>query len=157
MRLGPLVVALLAVLALAACGSSGDEGGGDGGAPAAGGEALEISETEYSLDPSSLEVDSTGEVTIRVTNDGSIAHALEVENEDAGIEEETEEIQPGESAELTVNLSADGSYELYCPIGDHRERGMEGTLAVGGGGAAPTTTGDEDETTTEDDDGAFDY
>jgi uncharacterized cupredoxin-like copper-binding protein len=156
MRVAIVSVALvMGALGLAACGSS-DEGGNDQAAPG-GGQALEVSETEYQLDPSSLEVDSTGEVTIRVTNDGSETHAFEVENDDAGIEEETEDIAPGESAELTVDLSADGSYEIYCPIEDHRERGMEGTLTVGGGGAAPTTTGeDEDETTTEDD-GGYDY
>lgn len=149
MRLALVLAAAAAgALGLAACGSSDDEGE-DNAAPG-GGQVLTISETEYSLDPSSLEVDSTGEVTIRVTNDGSEVHSLEVENEDAGIEEETEDIQPGESADLTVNLSADGSYEIYCPIDDHRERGMEGTLTVGGGSAATTTGEDEDETTTED-------
>src|SRR5919109_3810603 len=135
MRLALVLAAVAAgALGLAACGSSDDEGE-DNAAAGGGGQALTISEVEYSLDPSTLEVDSTGEVTIRVTNDGSVVHSLEVENEDAGIEEETEDIQPGKSAELTVNLSEDGSYEIYCPIDDHRERGMEGTLTVGGGSA----------------------
>jgi plastocyanin len=144
MRLALVLAAVAAgALGLAACGSSDDEGE-DNAAPGGGGQALTISEVEYSLDPPTLEVDSTGEVTIRVTNDGSVVHSLEVENEDAGIEEETEDIQPGESAELTVNLSEDGSYEVYCPIDDHRQRGMEGTLTVGGGSAATTTDEDED-------------
>ncbi len=53
-----------------------------------------------------------------------------VDGEDA--EEQTEEIAPGESAELSVEL-ADGEYELYCPIGNHRDQRIEGTLVVSAG------------------------
>jgi len=45
------------------------------------------------------------------------------------IEEETEDIEPGENAELEVNLEP-GTYELYGPVGNHEERGMVGTVAV---------------------------
>ena len=55
------------------------------------------------------------------------------------VEEETDEIAPGESADLTVDL-ADGEYEIYCPIDDHRSMGMEGTLVVGSGSAGGTET-----------------
>jgi hypothetical protein len=48
---------------------------------------------------------------------------------------------------VRIELQA-GRYELYCPVGNHKEMGMEGTLSVGGapGGGGPTTTdGEEDE------------
>ena len=67
-----------------------------------------------------MQVAETGTVTFRVTNDGGIPPALEVDGQ--GVEDETETIQPGESAELTVELTQEGSYELYCPIGNHRDR-----------------------------------
>jgi uncharacterized cupredoxin-like copper-binding protein len=143
------LLALFAVLALAACGSGSSESGTTG--QAAGGQAISIGETEFKLDPSSVQVDQAGSVTFRVTNNGTIDHALEVEGQ--GVEEETETIKPGESAELTVDLSKDGSYEIYCPIDGHRGSGMEGTLTVGaatGGGSTGTT---EDGSTTSDDDG----
>ena len=76
-------------------------------------------------------------------------HALEVEGPTGEVE--TADLGPGESADLAVDLSEDGEYEIYCPVGDHRDRGMEGTIAVGaGGGGAGTTT---DETTTDEDSG----
>jgi uncharacterized cupredoxin-like copper-binding protein len=143
------LLALFAVLALAACGSGSSESGTTG--QAAGGQAISIGETEFKLDPSSVQVDQAGSVTFRVTNNGTIDHALEVEGQ--GVEEETETIKPGESAELTVDLSKDGSYEIYCPIDGLRGSGMEGTLTVGaatGGGSTGTT---EDGSTTSDDDG----
>jgi plastocyanin len=139
----------LAALALAACGS--DDGGDDSAtATAAGAETIEISATDFSFDPPTIELDAAGEYTFRLTNDGQSPHALEIDGE--GIEEETETIGPGETAELTIEL-AEGEYEMYCPVGDHRDRGMEGVLRVGAGGAggAGTTTGDDDGTTTEDD------
>ena len=37
--------------------------------------------------------------------------------------------RPGESTLLEVNLDP-GIYKLYCPVGDHEERGMVGTVTV---------------------------
>lgn len=134
---------------LAACGSD-DASDGGGGAPA---QTIELVATEFAFDPATVELDAPGTYTFTVRNEGGAVHALEIEGN--GFEEETEEIQAGESAELTVELGA-GEYELYCPVGNHREQGMEGTLVVGGAGAG-TTTGDDtttdDDTTTEDEDG----
>jgi uncharacterized cupredoxin-like copper-binding protein len=132
---------LLIALLLAGCGSDDDSAADTGTATT--GEAVEIVETDFALDPASVTVEAAGETTFRVVNDGATTHALEIEG--GGIEEETEEIAPGESAELTVELD-DGEYELYCPIGNHREQGMEGTLVVGAGaGAADTGETDTDE------------
>jgi plastocyanin len=164
MRLGLVVALLLSACTLAACGSDSDEtatgaqpaGTGTG---AGGGAAIEISETEFALDPTTVRVQKTGMATFRVTNDGSVAHALEVDGQ--GIEQETATLQPGESAELNVDLSKEGSYELYCPIDGHRDQGMEGELIVGTGGAGTGTDddgGDDDGgSMTSDDDDPYDY
>jgi uncharacterized cupredoxin-like copper-binding protein len=137
--LSAFVAILAGVVVLAACGSGSEEG--------ATGETVSIGETEFALDPSSLQVDEAGTVTFRVANNGSVEHALEVEGQ--GVEEESDTIAPGETAELTVDLT-DGSYEIYCPVDGHREQGMEGTLTVGagGGGAGTGTMEDEDEGST---------
>jgi uncharacterized cupredoxin-like copper-binding protein len=148
------VLAVLAVLALAACGSSSDSSDSGTTAPASGGQAISIGETEYKLDPSSVEVDQAGSVTFTVTNDGQIDHALEVEGK--GVEEETETISPGESAELIVDLSEEGSYEIYCPIEGHRELGMEGMLTVGAASSGGSDTS-EDEGSSTDSGGGYGY
>jgi uncharacterized cupredoxin-like copper-binding protein len=153
MRLAAL--SLLAVLALSACGSSSSSESATTGAQAGGGEAIAIGETEFKLDPSSVKVDSAGTVTFRVTNNGSTDHALEVEGQ--GVEEKTEAIKPGETAELTVDLSKEGSYEIYCPIDGHRDQGMEGTLTVGAASMGGGTDTSEDEGGTNTSGGGYGY
>ena len=145
-------LALLAglVVVLAGCGgsSSGSKtvtaaGGGGGG----GGQTIQVKESEYKLTPSSFTVAKPGKVTFEVTNAGQTDHALEVEGN--GVEEETETISPGSSAKLTVDLSKNGTYEVYCPIDGHRDMGMEAKLVVGSGSAGGGgTTTNEDKTST---------
>lgn len=140
-----LLLAALAAVLLSACG--GEEATPDeASAPTGGGEVVEIALSDFAIQPGSLSLDP-GTYTFRVVNDGGTVHALEVEG--SGIEVETDHLQPGNSADLDVDLSEAGDYELYCPVDGHRDRGMEATLTVGGGGAPGTTT---DETTTEEDD-----
>ena len=139
-------LALLAALglALAGCGSdeADDEESQSAGAPI---RTITIEETEYALDPSSVQVERAGTYAFEVVNKGSVGHALEIEGED--IEEETDVLDPGETATLTVDLE-EGSYELYCPVGDHKDRGMKGRLGVAE--VPPSTT---DESDSDDDDG----
>ncbi len=106
---------------------------------------MNISETDYELDPSDPTV-QPGTVSFKVTNDGGVAHNLEVEGP-KGEEELEQDLGPGESGTLTVDLSQPGSYEMYCPVGNHRDLGMEGEITVraaggaGGGGAGAMHAG----------------
>ena len=156
MRLALLALpALLGTLALAACGSSSSSGGSGTTAPAGGGQTVSIGESEFKLGPSSVKIDRAGTVTFEVTNNGSVDHALEVEGQ--GVEEETETIKPGETAELTVDLSKGGSYEIYCPIDGHRDMGMEGTFTVGAASMGSGTDTSENEGSMTDDNGGYGY
>jgi plastocyanin len=140
MRLLPLVV-LVTAMALAGCGGDDGTSGSSSGARA----TIEVHLSEFTLDPSRVSVDTAGTYTFKAVNDGQFVHALEIEGH--GVEEETEDIQPGESAEVTVDLKEAGDYELYCPVDDHRAMGMDGSVDVGGtgAGAGATTTGESGE------------
>jgi uncharacterized cupredoxin-like copper-binding protein len=54
-------------------------------------------------------------------------------------------LAPGKTAKLTVSLK-DGSYSLWCPVGNHAALGMKltakiGAVAAAGGGTTGATTG----------------
>jgi plastocyanin len=137
-------IMLLALLALVAVGcgddDDSDEGGGGGGAttqeqtaeeqPSSGGDAAKLT---LVADPEgALKFDKTeltakpGEVTVVMDNPSDVPHAVEIEGK--GVEEETETLTGG-TAEVTVDLEP-GEYRFYCPVGNHAQAGMEGTLTV---------------------------
>ena len=140
-----LVTALLACLLLAAgCGDdSDDEGGGgssDSGGAASGakkdsGGGSAATQVKLTADPGgALKFDKTtlsakpGKTTVVLDNPSSVPHAIEVEGK--GVEEEGETVEKGGVSKVTVDLKA-GEYEYYCPVDDHAQAGMEGTLTVG--------------------------
>ena len=112
------VAALCVVAALAVVGC-GD--GRDAGAP------TRLEATEFEFSPAQVTV-QLGEHEFQIANRGEVEHALEIHA--PGGEVETGRVAPGESATVTANLSKTGTYELYCPVGDHRQRGMEGRVTV---------------------------
>lgn len=145
-------LALLAAIAVAgslsACGGdeeregagaavTGTETGATGeatqptGAPVA---TISVREMEFELDPANPRIDETGTVLFEISNEGEVEHNLEVETPQGEFELE-ENIAPGESATLEVELSEPGEYVWYCPVGNHRELGMEGRITVAGGGS----------------------
>jgi uncharacterized cupredoxin-like copper-binding protein len=137
-----IIAALLATGLLAAAGCGGDDedsnssssGGGaeatqadTGSAPAeSGGAGTKVSLTEFKITPKDGTA-TAGKVSFDVSNDGQVPHALEIEGN--GVEEETDILQGGDKATLEVDLKA-GEYEWYCPVGNHRQQGMEGKLTV---------------------------
>jgi uncharacterized cupredoxin-like copper-binding protein len=143
-------LAATACLSFAACGGDdeGDGGAGASGAPVA---TIDVKEAEFKLTPADPSVDKAGTVEINATNDGKITHALEVEGPSG--EKEIEDIEPGQSKSLKVDLGKAGKYEWYCPIDGHKDKGMKGEITVAGGGAS--SSGDED--TKKDDDGGSRY
>jgi plastocyanin len=70
---------------------------------------------------------TAGQVEINFSNQSQLPHAVEIEGN--GVEETTETVTGQDAPPLTVDLKP-GTYEFYCPVGDHRAAGMEGTLTV---------------------------
>jgi plastocyanin len=106
-------------------GSEEDESGGKGpgtnlmlSADPSG--ALKFDKTSLSAKP--------GKVTIVMNNPSDVPHAVEIEGE--GVEEEGETVGKGGVSKVSADLKA-GEYEFYCPVGNHADAGMEGTLTVG--------------------------
>jgi plastocyanin len=140
-----LIALVLAAGALTAAGCGGDDsGGGSGGSSggtgtssssgsssssSSGGGAQTLTVTAdpggaIKWDKTSLSAKS-GKVTLKLVNDSSIPHGIEVEGN--GVEEETKIVTKSNAA-VTVDLKP-GKYEYYCPVGSHRKT-MKGTLTV---------------------------
>ena len=119
-----LTLALLA-LAIAGCGGD-DEETRTVTTPA--GANVSVVGKEYSFDPGGIVVRGAGPLTIRLRNEGSLAHNLKVRRvgEEIG---GTPSFPGGESRSARVNLEH-GNYEMVCTVGDHEELGMKGTLTV---------------------------
>jgi plastocyanin len=142
MRRGWILVP--AVLVLSACGGTTHKAMGP---PL---RTVQVTEKEFSITPSTIALGSTGTYSFTVTNNGAITHAFEVQGH--GVTAKTGNISPASSATLTVDLSAKGSYQAFCPIDGHRAKGMQASITVGaapaaGGGATTTTTTTQTTTT----------
>ena len=141
------LTALLCSLAIAAAGcgddnnsdsgSSGSDQAADtqtsGGASDTGGGGA-AQTLKLSADPSgALKFDKTsltakaGKVTIVLDNPSSVPHAVEIEGN--GVEEESDVINKGETADVTATVKP-GKYEYYCPVDGHKQAGMTGELTV---------------------------
>ena len=135
--------------AVTACGEDREEGAGtsttgtgtEAAAPAGDPVAtVELTESEFKIAPKEPRVDKSGVVRFDVRNTGQTEHALEVETPEG--ERETEPFGPGETASLEVLLEP-GTYTMYCPVGDHEQRGMTGRITVAGGGGDAGGAGGE--------------
>jgi uncharacterized cupredoxin-like copper-binding protein len=130
-RITLLAIGAVASIAIAGCSSS--NGGGSGSStPASGssaaGTAVQVTEKDFSISLARKSF-TPGSYTFQVSNTGSTSHNLTVKG--PGVDNQaTSTLDPGSSGQLMVTLQP-GSYELYCSIDSHKDRGMDLTLQVG--------------------------
>lgn len=93
------------------------------------GEVLEIlvEGEEFSYSPSTLKIKAGQKVKIFFKNVGEMDHDLVIE--ELGVR--TKEIKSGEEDVLEfVAPITPGALTYYCSVGEHRAKGMEGTITV---------------------------
>lgn len=96
--------------------------------PAAASAPVTARLTEYTIELSQQSF-KPGTYTFAASNEGIAPHALEIEGP-GGVEEATDTLSGGQSADLTVSLQRPGSYKVYCPVGNHEQQGMATTITV---------------------------
>jgi plastocyanin len=129
-----LIALVLSTALLSGCGGDDEEpaatpaateepaSGGGGG----GGETVEVSspaDGSLKFDQSELTA-KAGEVTFAYDNPSQVPHAFAIDDVDGATDTITES-----EAEVSVELEP-GTYTYFCPVGSHRQAGMEGTLTV---------------------------
>lgn len=105
----------------------------------ADGEPIELVETSYDIsvadvegseEPLTLAIPAPGTYAFQVTNDADIVHALTISGND--MQATTGDIEPGRTSTLEVRFPAAGKYDLFCPVANHKELGMDGSVVVEG-------------------------
>ena len=123
-----LAAASVAVAGLSACGSDG-------------GDAIAVTSTSTKCDVDQTTFDA-GKLTFRVTNKGNQPTELYVLGEGDRVISEVENVGPGTSRRLTVDLKA-GDYELACKPGQKGD-GIRVPIEVTGAGGEESAEGGEE-------------
>jgi plastocyanin len=97
------------------------------GSGAEAGTAIPITERDFKFDTPDVAV--SGVVSLAVTNAGPTVHDLTIRDTSGTVLGETEDLKPGASETLTVDLSA-GKYVIFCSLPGHESLGLKGTLTV---------------------------
>ncbi len=131
------------LLVAAACAKSPAKATAGGANPASKTSAIAVSQKEWAIQPAVSSVTS-GAVTFKVTNNGSMTHEFVVLRTDAapggisvqagkaaeaGHQGEVEDIAPGTTKTLSLNLPP-GHYVLLCNIPGHYLAGMHAAITV---------------------------
>lgn len=93
-------------------------GSGSGGSAAAEPKTVEVELGEMYVKPPKISVPAGTELTLEVTNAGTMPHDLKVNGEEG-----SELLDPGESATVEVGV-VDESTQAWCTVPGHKEAGM---------------------------------
>ncbi len=91
----------------------------------AGVKIFTVKGTNFSFSPSTITVKKGDKVKIVFQDDDGF-HDLVV----SGYNAQTKRVNSGQSSEVTFTADKTGTFEYYCSVGNHREKGMKGSLIV---------------------------
>ena len=123
---------LVLSLVLTACGG--------GGGSASGGNTINTTMTEFKFDPNTWTVSAGQQVTLKLTNSGTVEHSWVLMSKPvSGSFTDADKanilfsktVPAGQSDTVTFTApSTAGSYQVLCDVPGHFEAGMAGTLTV---------------------------
>ena len=95
---------------------------------AAAGTKVDVTEKEFAITLSQAKF-APGAYTFTIKNQGSFPHNLAIEG--PGVDKQVSAtLGGGQSGSLAVTLKA-GSYELWCAVPGHKDKGMDMKITVG--------------------------
>ncbi|MGE5138097.1 MAG: cupredoxin domain-containing protein [Rudaea sp.] len=111
---------------------------------AQGSQAIQISETEFSLTPNSVSVPMGQAVQVTVTNTGAAQHNLTFASPSGSMQKKLFDtnLNPGETRTTQFTFTEAGDWKMFCPVDSHAQQGMQGVIHVmaAASGAATTST-----------------
>lgn len=138
-RLALLAVVSFGLIPIACGGDDDDEG--------AAATRIEATMEDFHFTPVEWTVPAGEEITIELTNDGSVGHEWVILQQGVTIAEESDlpdteeelladfvywedEVEPGETKTVTFTAPEAGTYQVICAVEGHFTAGMTGTLTV---------------------------
>lgn len=102
--------------------------------PALADQEVTVRMVDFRFEPSSLNVRAGEKVRFTLVNAGERPHDLHVEGPGVAADavEGAGNVAPGQSTTWEYTFASAGSYQIWCPVGNHRDQGMIGTLSVAG-------------------------
>ena len=105
---------------------------------AVGGSAVHAQQTvvltasEFQFVPATITVPAGQPITLQLTNLGQIPHNLHIEGPGVRVDLVASgvNVAPGQTTSRTLTFTTAGVYTFWCPVGNHRQGGMAGTLTV---------------------------
>lgn len=89
-------------------------------------DTVPISLMDFKLEPNEVRA-KAGTVTFQLKNAGRYTHDFRVEGQ--GIDKKAPKVGRGREREWQITLPP-GTYKISCPISNHADRGMTGTLEI---------------------------
>lgn len=91
------------------------------------GTVVTVTETEWAIALSTTTF-TPGVYTFVVKDAGHASHALEIDGPGVS-DKRSAGVSPGDSTRVTVTLQK-GTYDVYCPVGNHADMGMRTSVTV---------------------------
>ena len=120
-----VVITVAAVVATAGCDAGGPRQAGTQ-PPLGSGTKVTATLTDFHVELSEKTF-TAGTYTFDVTNAGKATHSLEIVRDNVDVR--SDNIQPGHSDQITIALTK-GTYQVFCPVGNHRSQGMDMSITV---------------------------
>ena len=96
---------------------------------AQGSQVIDMRAGEYFFQPDALVI-RPGPVRVQMANIGERIHSFSVKDARGSDVVTSDRTPPGSSATIDFTITEEGTYEYYCPVASHAERGERGTLVV---------------------------
>ncbi|MBI2862299.1 MAG: cupredoxin domain-containing protein [Chloroflexi bacterium] len=96
---------------------------------------------EFTISPAAISISQGEPVRFTAVNVGKAPHNITVVFEAQGISKTLFDtnLQPGETRSTEFTFSAAGDWVMYCPVSNHKDRGMIGAIQVLAASAAPAS------------------
>ena len=94
-------------------------------------QVVQVKLSEWTMGMMDMDMKVKGPAQFDIVNAGKFPHLMTIEGKvgDQAFTVSSTLLKAGEKTSLTLSLPA-GTYNVYCPLPGHADRGMKGTLTV---------------------------